>query len=91
MGFAFNLLRILEFNADQERDKDYLNVFWETILKAVREQEHSLLFMVLNYFFEPTYGPKNVENKANREMKGPKTRLSELLCIYLAEQKTDIE
>jgi hypothetical protein len=58
LGFAFNLFRIVEFNAQVDRDKEYLDDLFKCVLKAVDKPSHSILFLVLNYFLEPVYGAK---------------------------------
>ncbi len=44
--------------------------------------------MVLNYFFEPEYGPKGV--KGVRTLNGAKTKLSEYFVNYLMERNVDV-
>lgn len=53
LGFAFNLVRIIEFNVKEERDKEYLDELFKNIFVAIEKPSQSILFMVLNYFFEP--------------------------------------
>jgi len=59
MGFLFNLLRILEFNAHPTRDYIYLTNLFRAVLDGLSNAKYSLLYLVLNYFFQPVYGEKN--------------------------------
>lgn len=56
IGFLFNLLRILEMNLEPIRDAAYLKDFFRAVHSRVYSQKHSVLYLVLNYFFEPSYG-----------------------------------
>lgn len=57
IGFLFNLLRMLEKNLEPARDSKYIRELFDAILSKVYSENHSVLFMVLNYFFEPSYHP----------------------------------
>jgi hypothetical protein len=89
LGFAFNLLRILEFNTQSERDKEYLNDFFAAVIEAVQKESHSILFLVLNYFLEPVCGEKTQQGV--RDLKGSRSRLGRYFVDYLLESKTDVE
>ena len=89
LGFAFNLVRIIEFNVKNDRDKEHLQELFKNILGALEKPGQSILFLVLNYFFEPHFSEK--KEKTEREILPSNTRLSEYFCNYLNEQQIDIE
>ena len=89
LGFAFNMVRIIEFNTELKRDKAYLDDLFKHILGAVTKPTHSILFLVLNYFFSPECGAK--EDKNTREFKGAKGKLAGYLLNYLNEHLIDVE
>lgn len=89
LGFAFNLLRIIEFNSELPRDQEYFKDFFSAVMEAVQRQEHSLLFLVVNYFLEPSCGPK--DQQGTRTLKASKSKLSRYFVDYLVESKTDVE
>ena len=74
IGFAFNLIRIIEFNAKIERDRGYLHALFKQILLAINKSSHSILFLVLNYFFEPQYSPS--QPRGARTLSAPRGKLA---------------
>lgn len=89
LGFAFNLLRIIEFNSEPSRDKEYINEFFKSVIEAISKPTHSILFLVLNYFFESTCTPK--DQTGRRTLQGAKTKMSLSFYNYLIEFKIDVE
>ena len=73
IGFLFNLLRIIEMNLEPRRDAVYLKQFFTAVFTKIYSEKHSVLFMVLNYFFEPVYSPRT---NGERQISQPQSKLS---------------
>jgi hypothetical protein len=79
IGFLFNLLRILEMNLDPARDAAYLTGFFQAVHGKVFSEKHSILYMVLNYFFEPNYS----EGPGKRQIKPSNSKICREFVKYL--------
>jgi len=88
LGFSFNLIRIIEFNVKLERDRDYLHNLFKHMLEAINKPSQSILFLVLNYFFEPNY---EQSEERIRTILSPKVKLAQYLLEYLNSEKVDVE
>lgn len=87
IGFLFNLLRIVETNLEAERDAIYLNRLFDAFHRRLSSPAHSVLYMALNFFFEPKYSSKS---EKGRTIIHSQTRLAAALYNYYRTNNIDI-
>lgn len=92
MGLAFNLLRLIETSLQPIRDKYYLNNLFQAIHARAHSENHAPLFLVLNYFLEPSYSPKRPASVLSRNLLPPASNLSKhLTAFYSAKTPKEVE